>query len=238
MKGVGYVLFVVAPKVLFHSTLGVLLVACLSYMCIAIVAMMSKGGGQQGESYSLYMLISAAWFVPKMYESILANFASAIAAMWSILSRGYMKETWQCYIDLGTFIQEGSPSDERHDFWCMDVNTSGHKGTGWKYAEWEESFSCSLIILVWSKRVLVFWDNWLLKSVFAFAPWVVTVEFHKGGLYGKTNVNTLVCSALRKRDIWYVAAYASDFNLKSLARPLIRSRCDSVSVDVSGIVFD
>jgi hypothetical protein len=51
-----------APKVLFHSTLGVLLVACLSYMCIAIVAMMSKGGGQQGESYSLYMLISAAWF--------------------------------------------------------------------------------------------------------------------------------------------------------------------------------
>ena len=173
MKGVGYVLFVVAPKVLFHSTLGVLLVACLSYMCITIVAMMSNGGGQQGESYSLYMLISAAWFVPKMYESILANFASAIAAMWSILSRGYMKETWQCYIDLGTFIQEGSPSDERHDFWCMDINKSIYKGTGWKYSEWEESFSCSLIILVWSKRVLVFWDNWLLKSVFAFAPWVV-----------------------------------------------------------------
>ena len=62
MKGVGYVLFVVVPKVLFHSALGVILVACLSYMCIAIVAMMSKGGGQQGESYSLYMLISAAWF--------------------------------------------------------------------------------------------------------------------------------------------------------------------------------
>ncbi len=86
--------------------------------------------------------------------------------------------------------------------------------------------------------MLAFWDNWLLKSVLAFAPWVVTVEFHKGGVYGKTNVNTLVCSALRKRDIWYVTAHASDFNLKSLARPLVRNRCASVSVDVSDISFD
>jgi hypothetical protein len=31
-----------APKVLFHSTLGVLLVACLSYMCIAIVGGLSQ----------------------------------------------------------------------------------------------------------------------------------------------------------------------------------------------------